>query len=127
MWLMLQQEKPDDYVIATGETHSVREFLEEAFKIAGIEIESNGKKGSEEEYIIADLAEIVSGVFKDKYDVEIAKSQIIDRPAERYVPSVQRAVSELGLKQFIGLKEAIMKTANALREGGEYKVLKVIR
>jgi GDPmannose 4,6-dehydratase len=31
MWLMLQQEKPDDYVIATGETHSVREFLEEAF------------------------------------------------------------------------------------------------
>lgn len=31
MWLMLQQERPDDFVIATGETHSVREFLEEAF------------------------------------------------------------------------------------------------
>src|SRR5262245_34623298 len=31
VWLMLQQEKPDDYVIATGETHSVREFLDEAF------------------------------------------------------------------------------------------------
>ena len=31
MWLILQQDKPDDYVIATGETHSVREFLEEAF------------------------------------------------------------------------------------------------
>jgi GDPmannose 4,6-dehydratase len=31
MWLMLQQETPDDYVIATGETHTVREFLEEAF------------------------------------------------------------------------------------------------
>jgi GDPmannose 4,6-dehydratase len=31
MWLMLQQEKPDDFVIATGETHSVREFLDEAF------------------------------------------------------------------------------------------------
>ena len=31
MWLMLQQETPDDYVIATGETHSVREFLEAAF------------------------------------------------------------------------------------------------
>jgi GDPmannose 4,6-dehydratase len=31
MWLMLQQERPDDYVIATGETHSVREFIEEAF------------------------------------------------------------------------------------------------
>jgi GDPmannose 4,6-dehydratase len=31
MWLMLQGDKPDDYVIATGETHSVREFLEEVF------------------------------------------------------------------------------------------------
>ncbi len=31
MWLMLQQEQPDDYVVATGETHSVREFVEEAF------------------------------------------------------------------------------------------------
>jgi len=36
MWLMLQQDKPDDYVIATGETHSVGEFLEMACKVAGI-------------------------------------------------------------------------------------------
>ena len=34
MWLMLQQDKPDDYVVATGETHSVREFLELAFSLA---------------------------------------------------------------------------------------------
>lgn len=37
MWLMLQQEEPDDYVIATGETHSVQEFVEEAFRCAGLE------------------------------------------------------------------------------------------
>jgi len=37
MWLMLQQEKPDDYVIATGEDHSVREFLEVAFETAGLD------------------------------------------------------------------------------------------
>ena len=37
MWLMLQQEKPDDYVIATGETHSVREFLDEAFEYLGMD------------------------------------------------------------------------------------------
>jgi GDPmannose 4,6-dehydratase len=37
MWLMLQQEKPDDYVVATGETHSVREFLEEAFGHVGLD------------------------------------------------------------------------------------------
>ena len=36
MWRMLQQPKPEDYVIATGETHSVREFLEEAFRYAGL-------------------------------------------------------------------------------------------
>jgi GDPmannose 4,6-dehydratase len=36
MWLMLQQEEPDDYVVATGETHSVREFLELAFNYVGI-------------------------------------------------------------------------------------------
>ncbi len=36
MWLMLQQDKPDDYVIATGESHSVREFLEEAFTYQGL-------------------------------------------------------------------------------------------
>jgi len=37
MWLMLQQDKPDDYVIATGETHSVKEFLEAAFGYAGLD------------------------------------------------------------------------------------------
>ncbi|WP_282171253.1 GDP-mannose 4,6-dehydratase [Cytobacillus firmus] len=37
MWLMLQQEKPDDYIIATGETHTVKEFVEIAFKHAGLD------------------------------------------------------------------------------------------
>lgn len=37
MWLMLQQDKPDDYVVATGETHSIREFLDHAFKFVGID------------------------------------------------------------------------------------------
>jgi GDPmannose 4,6-dehydratase len=37
MWAMLQQDEPDDYVIATGETHSVREFLDVAFRLAGYE------------------------------------------------------------------------------------------
>jgi len=37
MWLMLQQRKPDDFVIATGETHSVREFVQEAFACVGLD------------------------------------------------------------------------------------------
>ena len=51
MWMILQQDEPDDYVIGTGETHSVREFLEETARVLGMKIKSNGKSGKEEEYI----------------------------------------------------------------------------
>lgn len=47
MWLMLQQDKPDDFVIATGETHSVKEFAEMAFREVGIEIQWRGDKEKE--------------------------------------------------------------------------------
>lgn len=50
MWLMLQQDSPDDYVIATGEQHSVREFCEIAFRRVGILLEFTGK-GMEEKGI----------------------------------------------------------------------------
>ncbi len=43
MWLILQHNEPDDFVIATGEQHSVREFCTLSFKIAGIELEWQGK------------------------------------------------------------------------------------
>ena len=43
MWMMLQQDKPDDYVLATGETHSVREFVERAFACVGRTIEWRDK------------------------------------------------------------------------------------
>nr|MBP3283638.1 GDP-mannose 4,6-dehydratase [Treponema sp.] len=42
MWLMLQQDTPDDYVVASNETHPVREFVEKAFKAAGIDVEFSG-------------------------------------------------------------------------------------
>lgn len=48
MWRMMQQDKPEDYVLATGETHTVKEFTELAFKSAGIEIEWQGKEENEE-------------------------------------------------------------------------------
>jgi GDPmannose 4,6-dehydratase len=43
MWLMMQQDRPDDYVIATGETHSVREFIERSFGFLDMPIDWNGK------------------------------------------------------------------------------------
>lgn len=47
MWAMLQQETPDDYVIATGQSHTVREFVEEAFAAAGMAVEWTGEKEQE--------------------------------------------------------------------------------
>lgn len=47
MWRMLQAQEPDDYVVATGETHTVREFCERSFACAGIELEWYGA-GQEE-------------------------------------------------------------------------------
>lgn len=54
MWLMLQQDEADDFVIATGEQHSVKEFCELAFKAMGISLEWSGK-GVNETGIVADI------------------------------------------------------------------------
>lgn len=51
MWLMLQQEKSDDYVLGAGESHSVREFAEKAFDYAGLEIEWKGSGVEEKGYV----------------------------------------------------------------------------
>jgi len=64
MWLMLQQDEPEDYVISTGENHSVQEFLEIAFKVVGIEnwekhVEPNKSeymRPAEVDYLIGDYS-----------------------------------------------------------------------
>lgn len=62
MWLMLQQEKPDDFVIATGESHSVREFVELAFGEAGLDwkkyvkIDQKFRRPAEVEYLSGDYS-----------------------------------------------------------------------
>ncbi len=57
MWMMLQQEQPDDFVVATGETHSVREFCQNTFKTFGIELDWQGK-GIEEKGIIGKIDKV---------------------------------------------------------------------
>ncbi len=65
MWLMLQSDKPDDYVVGTGESHSIKDFLEVAFKEAGlgdwkkyIEIDKQYFRPTEVENLIADATKI---------------------------------------------------------------------
>ena len=57
MWLILQQDKPDDYVIATGKTTSVRDFIKFAFREAGIELEFKGEGVNEKGFVISSSAE----------------------------------------------------------------------
>jgi GDPmannose 4,6-dehydratase len=62
MWLILQQDKPEDYVVATGETHSVREFLEAAFAHAGlhwkdfVEIDQRYYRPAEVDLLVGDYS-----------------------------------------------------------------------
>ena len=66
MWLILQQEKPDDYVIATGEQHSVREFCILAFRRAGIELRFEGE-GPDEKGIDVNTGKVLVEVSPDLY------------------------------------------------------------
>lgn len=66
MWLMLQQERPDDFVIATGVQHSVKEFCQLAFREAGIELEFQGQ-GIEEKGVDKATGRILVAVSPDFY------------------------------------------------------------
>ncbi len=59
MWRILQAEKPDDFVLATNETHTVREFVEEAFKVLGEEIVWRGEGANEKGYLKSNNREVV--------------------------------------------------------------------
>jgi len=60
MWLMLQQDKPDDYVIATGKAHTIREFLDRAFKHIGI-IDWSNYVGEDERYMRPAEVDVLRG------------------------------------------------------------------
>lgn len=60
MWLMLQQDSPDDYVVATGETHTVREFCELAFEHVGIDLVWDGEGENEKGFDSATGKELIS-------------------------------------------------------------------
>jgi len=59
MWRMLQVDEPDDYVLATNETHTVREFVEEAFKVLGEEVYWKGKGADEKGFLKSSNKQVV--------------------------------------------------------------------
>ena len=66
MWLILQNDKPEDFVIATGEQHSVREFCQLAFRYAGIELHFEGE-GENEKGIDVKTGKVLVEVSPDFY------------------------------------------------------------
>jgi GDPmannose 4,6-dehydratase len=63
MWLMIQQKEPEDYAVGTGESHSVREFIEKAFSYAGLEIKWKGK-GTNEKGVIRSLTSTLTSTLR---------------------------------------------------------------
>lgn len=80
MWLILQHENPEDFVIATGEMHSVREFVELAFKHVGIEIEWTGE-GIEEKGVNKNTGEVIIEV-DPKYFRPAEVEQLLGDPTK---------------------------------------------
>lgn len=86
MWLMLQQDSPDDYVICTGKTYSIRDFLTKAFKYIGIEDWSNYVISDQEFYRPAEVDYLRGSNskalkklgWKPKYSLDMLISLMID-------------------------------------------------
>ena len=97
MWLMLQQEKADDYVLATNETRTVREFVEVAFKYVGIDIEWKNKG----------IDEI--GIDKNTGKTIVKINPVFFRPAEVdiLIGNPAKAESELKWKREIPFNELV--------------------
>lgn len=102
MWLMLQQEKPDDYVIATNETRTVRSFAELAFHYAGIDVEWQGC-GLDEK-----------GVNRANGKVVVSVNPQFFRPAEveLLIGNPEKAEKTLGWKREITFEQMVERMVN---------------
>ena len=88
MWLMLQQEKPDDYVLATGETYTVKEFVNKAFLYKGFTLKWTGEKENE-------IARDQNGIVRIKIDPKYYRPCEVDL----LLGDPSKAIKELGWKR----------------------------
>ncbi len=132
-WLILQQEEPDDYVIATGKQHSVREFCERAFAMVGIELDWCGENASEYGVVLSTrnsplLAHLTSNckrVALKHGQVVVAVDPNYFRPTEveTLVGDPTKARIKLGWEPRVTLDEMIAEMiAYDLKEAGRQSV-----
>jgi len=107
MWLILQQDRPDDYVAGTGQSHSVREFLEEGLRYCGIELEWNGD-GIEEKGMVESISGEYGGHLKTG-DVLVEIDPRYFRPAEvDYLKAdISKAQKQLGWQPKVNFTELV--------------------
>jgi GDPmannose 4,6-dehydratase len=107
MWLMLQQDKPDDYVIATGETHSVREFCEHAFRYAGLNLIWTGE-GFNEKGIDADTG---------KELISISSKYFRPSEVDLLLGDSSKAKNKLGWVPKVSFKQLVEMMVNCDKNG----------
>jgi GDPmannose 4,6-dehydratase len=107
-WLMLQQDHPEDFVIGTGESHTVREFVELAFQYAGVELEWKGK-GTEEKGIVKSLSTATSASTLKPGSVVVEIDSRYFRPTEVdfLLADASYAKKKLGWAPKITFKELV--------------------
>ena len=99
MWLMLQQKTPDDYIIATGQMHTVREFVEEAFKVVGVDMVWKGKDQQEKGY------DVKTGALR----VQVSAAFYRPLDGEFFVGDVNKAQEKLAWKASSHLQKLIQR------------------
>lgn len=99
MWLMLNQDKPDDYVIATGETRTVREFVDAAFTAAGFTLKWQGKG----------IDEYATDSATGKTLVKVNPQFFRPAEVELLLGDPSKAERELGWKREIGFEEMVSR------------------
>jgi len=97
MWLMLQQDKPDDYVLATGKSYSVREFVELAFKEVDIPVKWKGA-GKDEKGVHAETGKTI---------IEIDNRYFRPTEVDHLVGDASKAMKELGWKPKFTLEDMV--------------------
>ena len=113
MWISLQKENPGDYILATGETHTIREFVEEAFNILDMPLQWKGKGLKEE------------GIFNGKTIVKINEKFYRPGEAEWLFGDISKAKKELGWKPKTKFSELVKIMVNAdLERNKKVKKLK---
>ncbi len=131
MYLVLQQEEPEDYVIATGITTEIREFLKMAFQEAGIELEFKGK-GIDERAFVKSCSNPQYQLEKDKEVVAVDPRYFRPTEVELLVGDPTKAKTKLGWEPEYDLQALVtdmvssdiklMKKEQYLRQGG-YKIM----